>query len=232
VGDDITANIKTMRAIPLELKLKDPPKLLEVRGEAFIAIKDFDKLNAKFEAAGEAPFPNARNATAGTLKQLDPRIVAKRGRSGRFFTLWAFAKERPLPRMTRFLLFLKEAGLPTQPIWWVCHGIQEVLKRYRNDVVCHYDEGNDLRTKVPYEIDGIVLKVNDLDRSPKNSFENEGSRLRYRPQTGAVDNAGGNRAQGYKSASGPDRRVDAGGGAGSRFRARFHRRARHSSQRG
>jgi DNA ligase (NAD+) len=161
VGDDITANIKTIRAIPLELKLNDPPKLLEVRGEAFIAIKDFDKLNAKIEAAGESPFPNARNATAGTLKQIDPRLVAKRPLRAVFYAL-GVCEGKTFASHDEFLRFLKEAGLPTQPIWWVCHGIQEVLNRYRNDVVCHYDERNDLRTKVPYEIDGIVLKVNDL----------------------------------------------------------------------
>ena len=161
VGDDITANIRTIRAIPLNLKLKDPPELLEVRGEAFIAIKDFEKLNAGLEAAGEAPFPNARNATAGTLKQLDSRIVAKRPLRAVFYAL-GVCEGKTFATHDETLRYLNEAGLPTQPIWWVCKGIQEVLDRYRNDVVCHYDEAKDLRTKVPYEIDGIVLKVNDL----------------------------------------------------------------------
>jgi DNA ligase (NAD+) len=161
VGDDITANIRTIRAIPLELNLKDPPELLEVRGEAFIAIKDFEKLNAKLEASGESPFPNARNATAGTLKQLDSRIVAKRPLRTVFYTL-EVCEGRSFATHAEALEFLKEAGLPTQPVWWVCGGIEEVLERYRNEVVCHYDEKHDLRSKVPYEIDGIVLKVNDL----------------------------------------------------------------------
>ncbi len=77
-GDDITTNLKTVRAIPLELKMKNPPALLEVRGEAYMAIKEFEAINARLAAAGEKPFPNARNATAGTLKQLDPRLVAQR----------------------------------------------------------------------------------------------------------------------------------------------------------
>ncbi len=161
VGDDITTNIRTIRAIPLELELKDPPAWLEVRGEAFIAIKDFEKLNAKLEAAGEAPFPNARNAAAGTLKQLDPRIVAKRPLRAVFYAL-GVCEGKSFATHAETLRFLKEAGLPTQPVWWVCKGIEEVLDRYRNEVVCHYDEGKDLRTKVPYEIDGIVLKVNKL----------------------------------------------------------------------
>jgi DNA ligase (NAD+) len=161
VGDDITTNIRTIRAIPLELKVKDPPELLEVRGEAFIAIKDFERLNAELEAAGEAPFPNARNATAGTLKQLDSRIVAKRPLRAVFYAL-GVCEGKTFATHAETLRFLKDAGLPTQPAWWVCNGIEEVLDRYRNEVVCHYDEQKDLRTKVPYEIDGIVLKVNDL----------------------------------------------------------------------
>jgi DNA ligase (NAD+) len=161
VGDDITANIRTIRAIPLELNLKDPPALLEVRGEAFIAIKDFDRLNAKLEAAGESPFPNARNATAGTLKQLDSRVVAKRPLRAVFYALGA-CEGKSFATHAEALQFLKEAGLPTQPAWWVCNGIQEVMEHYRDDVVCHYDEARDLRTRMPYEIDGIVLKVNNL----------------------------------------------------------------------
>jgi DNA ligase (NAD+) len=161
VGDNITANIRTIRAIPLELKLKDPPDLLEVRGEAFMAIKDFEKLNAGLEEAGEAPFPNARNATAGTLKQLDSRIVAKRPLRAVFYAL-GVCEGKTFATHAETLRFLDAAGVPTQPVWWVCKGIQEVLDRYRNDVVCHYDEAHDLRTRVPYEIDGIVLKVNDL----------------------------------------------------------------------
>jgi DNA ligase (NAD+) len=161
VGDDITVNIRTIRAIPLQLKLDHPPPWLEVRGEAFIAIKDFDKLNAKLEAAGESPFPNARNATAGTLKQLDPRLVAQRPIRAVFYAL-GVCEGKTFASHDEILNFLKEAGLPTQPVWWVCHGMPEVLERYRKDVVCHYDEAHDLRTKVPYEIDGIVLKVNNI----------------------------------------------------------------------
>ncbi len=165
-GDDITVNIRTIRAIPLQLKLEHPPAWLEVRGEAFIAIKDFDKLNAKLEAAGESPFPNARNATAGTLKQLDPRLVAQRPIRAVFYAL-GVCEGKTFASHAEILNYLKEAGLPTQPVWWVCHGMPEVLERYRKDVVCHYDEAHDLRTKVPYEIDGIVLKVNNIEDRQK-----------------------------------------------------------------
>jgi len=77
-GDDITANIRAIKAIPLRLNMENPPALLEVRGEAYMPFKEFEEMNAQMEAAGEKTFPNARNATAGTLKQLDPGAVAKR----------------------------------------------------------------------------------------------------------------------------------------------------------
>ncbi len=166
-GDDITANLKTVRGIPLELNLKNPRgALLEVRGEAYISIKDFDALNAKFAAAGEKPFPNARNATAGTLKQLDPRLVAQRPIRAVFYAIGAVDG---IAFQTHFEMLeaLAKFGLPTQKLWWVCDGIEEVLKIYADKVVAHYDEEKDLRRQLPYEIDGIVIKVNTLADWPE-----------------------------------------------------------------
>jgi DNA ligase (NAD+) len=185
-GDDITVNLKTVRAIPLELapvaafgrklqtskvssKAEDggalpnaaTPKLLEVRGEAYMPIKEFDAINKKLEAEGEKPFPNARNATAGTLKQLDPKLVAQRPIRAVFY---ATGKMDGIEFITHseMLEALARFGLPTQKLWWVCNGIEEVLKIYADQVVAHYYEDNDLRRRLPYEIDGIVLKVNTL----------------------------------------------------------------------
>ena len=160
-GDDITTNLKTVRGIPLELNLKNPPALLEVRGEAYIAIQEFDALNAKFAAAGEKPFPNARNATAGTLKQLDPKLVAQRPIRAVFYAVGA-CDGIAFQTHSEMLEALAKFGLPTQRLWWVCDGIEEVLKVYREKIVAHYDEDKDLRRQLPYEIDGIVLKVNTL----------------------------------------------------------------------
>ncbi len=160
-GDDITTNLKTIRAIPLTLNIKNPPALLEVRGEAYIPLKEFEALNAKMAAEGEKPFPNARNAAAGTLKQLDPRLVAQRPIRAIFYATGAVDGIH-FKTHSEMLEALAHYGLPTQKLWWVCDGIEEVLKVYADKVVAHYDEDRDLRRQLPYEIDGIVLKVNSL----------------------------------------------------------------------
>jgi len=185
-GDDITTNLKTVRGIPLELspvaalgrapqtlrqttQMQDggalpnaaTPELLEVRGEAYMAIKEFDVINKRLEAGGEKPFPNARNATAGTLKQLDPKLVAQRPIRAVFYATGA-VDGIEFKTHSEMLEALAQFGLPTQKLWWVCDGIEEVLKIYREKIVAHYDEDKDLRRQLPYEIDGIVLKVNTL----------------------------------------------------------------------
>jgi DNA ligase (NAD+) len=168
IGDDITANIRAIKAIPLRLDMESPPALLEVRGEAYMPFKEFEAMNAQMEAAGEKAFPNARNATAGTLKQLDPGAVAKRPVRAVFYAVGAL-DGIDFETHAETLRSLKKFGLPTQELWWECADMEEVIERYQKDVVHHYDEGHDLRTKVHYEIDGIVIKVNrraDWERIP------------------------------------------------------------------
>lgn len=160
-GDDITTNLRTVRSIPLELNMKNPPPLLEVRGEAYMATKDFDDLNARLEAAGEKTFPNARNATAGALKQLDPRLVAQRPIRAVFYAVGA-CEGIEFSTHAETLEALANFGLPTQRRWWLCKDIEDAIRKYSDEVVCHYNEGRDLRRQLPYEIDGIVLKVNQV----------------------------------------------------------------------
>ena len=160
-GDDITTNLKTLRSIPLELNAKNPPALLEVRGEAYMTTKEFEAFNAKLAAAGEKTLPNARNGTAGTLKQLDSKTVAQRPIRAVFYAVGA-VDGIEFKTHSEMLETLAKFGLPTQKLWWVCDGIEEVLKIYRDKIVAHYDEEKDLRKQLPYEIDGIVLKVNTL----------------------------------------------------------------------
>ncbi|HEY4417096.1 MAG TPA: NAD-dependent DNA ligase LigA [Verrucomicrobiae bacterium] len=160
-GDDITTNLKTLRSIPLALDAKHPPALLEVRGEAYMAIEEFEGLNKKLTAAGEKSFPNARNATAGALKQLDPKLVGQRPIRAVFYAVGA-VDGIAFKTHSEMLETLAKFGLPTQKLWWVCDGIEEVLKVYHEKIVAHYHEEKDLRRQLPYEIDGIVLKVNTL----------------------------------------------------------------------
>jgi DNA ligase (NAD+) len=185
-GDDVTTNLRTVRSIPQILNRRDAetqrkqndlfsaplrlggefPNLLEVRGEAYMSIADFEALNKKLEAAGEKTFPNARNATAGALKQLDPKLVAQRPIRAVFYATGA-VDGIEFATHSEMLETLAKFGLPTQKLWWVADGIDEVLKIYADKIVAHYDEEKDLRRRLPYEIDGIVLKVNTLADWPK-----------------------------------------------------------------
>jgi DNA ligase (NAD+) len=140
--------------------------LLEVRGEAYMARRDFETLNQKLSAAGEEPFPNARNATAGTLKLLDPRLVAARPLNAVFYAVGA-REGIQFQTHAEVLESLKQFGLPTQPRWWLCRDLAEVLQVYAEEIVAHYDESRDLRHQLPYDIDGIVIKVNALADWPR-----------------------------------------------------------------
>ncbi|HEX5219153.1 MAG TPA: NAD-dependent DNA ligase LigA [Verrucomicrobiae bacterium] len=170
-GDDITVNLRTVRSIPLELRTKNPPEFLEVRGEAYMAIKDFEALNAKIAAAGEKTLPNARNATAGTLKLLDPKLVAARPVKAVFYAVGAH-EGIEFESHAEMIKQLAAFGLPTQKKWWLCKDMDEVLKIYRKEIVADYDEEHDLRKAMPYDIDGLVLKVNryeDCARIPSKT---------------------------------------------------------------
>lgn len=165
-GDDITINLRALRSIPLKLDTKTPPAILEVRGEAYMTNEEFDALNVRLAAAGEKTLPNARNATSGTLKQLDPKIVALRPIRAVFYGIGA-CEGISFKTHSEMLAALAEFGLPTQKHWWVCDGIDDVLKIYRDIIVARYDENSDLRRQLPYEIDGIVIKVNTLADWPR-----------------------------------------------------------------
>lgn len=152
-GDDITANLKTIRAIPLTLDRA--PRLLEVRGEAYLPVEGFKKLNAQREKDGEELFANPRNATAGSLKQLDPRVVAKRPLGAVFYAVGAHEGIK-LPTQSDTLHTLKELGFPTPQMWWLCKDIEDVIARS--------EELQKKESELPYEIDGAVVKVNRFDQ--------------------------------------------------------------------
>ncbi|MBU1693542.1 MAG: NAD-dependent DNA ligase LigA [Verrucomicrobia bacterium] len=155
-GDDITANLRTIRSIPLTLSpslAPSPPPLLEVRGEAYLPVESFKKLNARRERDGEEPFANPRNACAGSLKQLDPRIVAARPLAAVFYVVGA-CEGIEFATQAEVLESLKTFGLPTPQFWRRCRDIEEIIVRA--------GELQKIEATLPYEIDGAVVKVNDL----------------------------------------------------------------------
>lgn len=150
-GDDVTANAKTIRAIPLRIPSDAP--LLEVRGEVFLSKTAFAELNAGRAAEGESLFENPRNATAGTLKQLDPKVVAARKLSAVFYSTGALEGVE-FETQADVLRGLKKLGFPTAKLWWECKGIEEVVTRAEELQKC---EG-----ELDYEMDGAVVKVDTL----------------------------------------------------------------------
>jgi DNA ligase (NAD+) len=153
-GDDITANLKTIRAIPLLLTGKDVPEFIEVRGEAFLPTEGFKQLNVQREKTGEPLFANPRNATSGSLKQLDPKITASRPLSAVFYAIGEIDGQLPKTHADEMKL-LSHVGLPIPEIWWVCENIDHVIARSH--------ELQEREKSLPYMIDGCVIKVNDLN---------------------------------------------------------------------
>lgn len=152
-GEDVTLNIKTIRAVPLELYGKNLPPLFEVRGEVYMAKNDFVALNKERSKKGEVRFANPRNATAGSLKNLDTRIVAQR-RLNFFGHSLGFCERNPFETHWEFLQKIKSWGIPTNPHLFLCKSFAEVVS------VCKAWEGK--RAALNYEIDGMVVKVNSF----------------------------------------------------------------------
>ncbi len=152
-GEDITENVKTVRSIPLRLLAKRPPSLLNVRGEVHINKADFEKLNKLQEEAGDKLYANPRNLAAGSLKQLDPKITASRPLK---FVAYGYGviEGEIVDAQWDFLRRLKEYGLPVNSMSRRCARIE--------DVVSYYDEILAMRDALPYEIDGVVVKVDDF----------------------------------------------------------------------
>jgi DNA ligase (NAD+) len=154
-GEDVTANLKTIRSVPLQLLAAADvpvPERLEVRGEVFLPRRSFVELNRKRELRGEPPFANPRNAAAGSLRQLDPRITASRPLDI-FCHGFGLVKGMVLDTHLKVLDRISRLGLKVNPLRSQCAGIEEVLERYRTI--------QDKRDRLPYEIDGVVIKIND-----------------------------------------------------------------------
>lgn len=161
-GEDITANIRTIRNIPLQLLMDNPPARLEVRGEVFMPHEGFERLNQQALEKGEKTFANPRNAAAGSLRQLDPKITSKRPLVLNAYGI-GIAEGVDLPN-THYdrLQWLKSIGIPVNPEIRLCNGTDEVLDFYR-DI-------QNKRSVLGYDIDGTVLKINDIALQEKLGF--------------------------------------------------------------
>jgi len=154
-GDDITANVKTIRAIPLRLSTKDASVLdCEVRGEVLMNRIDFQKMNEERERMGEKIFINPRNSTAGTLKLQDPKIVASRPLQ--FFAYALLGMRKPLRTHFENLETLRAIGFPVDRRAKRCETIEEVVD--------HWKTWESKRDELPFDIDGIVVKVDSLNQ--------------------------------------------------------------------
>ena len=152
-GEDITANVRTVRSVPTRLQVSDPPPVLEARGEIYLPVKAFEELNEQLTERGQRPFANPRNAAAGSLRQKDPAVTADRP-----LKLWThglgYAAGLRFESHSRSLEWMREAGLPVAPTTEVTEtldGVFDYLKRWEND-----------RHSVDWEIDGVVVKVDQV----------------------------------------------------------------------
>jgi DNA ligase (NAD+) len=151
-GEDVTANVRTIRAVPQRLRSPAPP-LLEARGEIFMPLAGFERMNALARERGEKVFVNPRNAAAGSLRQLDARITASRPLTAFFYGLGALEGASAPVRQSELLEWLRTLGLPTSPDARKVHGVEGCLAYYR--------ELGERRSSLPHQIDGVVYKVDD-----------------------------------------------------------------------
>jgi len=155
MGEEITQNVRTIRSIPLRLQVDNPPARVEVRGEAFLPLSVFDQINQEREAEGLALFANPRNAAAGTLRQLDSRIVADRKLDFFAYTLHILDEKVDLPpTQWECLELLQRFGFRVNPERERCQGVAGVR--------AYYDRWATARFHLPYLTDGVVVKLNAL----------------------------------------------------------------------
>ncbi|HYB08748.1 MAG TPA: NAD-dependent DNA ligase LigA [Alphaproteobacteria bacterium] len=154
VGEDISANLRTVKGVPERLHSTHVPAVLEVRGEVYMTKADFLKLNQHQEKEGKPPFANPRNAAAGSLRQLDPKITASR-RLSAFFYADGELSESIASTQWDFLKALRKLGFSTNPIARLCPTVDDALTLYR--------EIGEERAELDYDIDGVVYKVNRFD---------------------------------------------------------------------
>jgi DNA ligase (NAD+) len=161
-GEDVTHNLRAMRAIPLHLRGAKHPRVLEARGEVFMPIEGFRRFNAEAEARGEKVFVNPRNAAAGSLRQLDPKLTAERPLDIFFYGVGEVEGSSLPSRQSEILTKLREWGLKTSPEARVVRGVEGCLG--------YYEQIGRRRPQLPYQIDGVVYKVDDVKAQERLGF--------------------------------------------------------------
>jgi DNA ligase (NAD+) len=160
-GEDVTANIKTLKQVRQTLKGKHIPKICEVRGEVYMTKADFLKLNERQKAAGEPIFANPRNSAAGSLRQKDPSVTASRP-LGFFAYAWGEMSEMPRDTQSGMIAWFENCGFNTNPLTKICHSVEELLVFHRKIET--------QRARLDYDIDGVVYKVDRLDWQERLGF--------------------------------------------------------------
>lgn len=163
-GEDITQNVRTIRSIPLRLQLENPPQRVEVRGEAFLPLEVFEQINQERSQNRESLFANPRNAAAGTLRQLDPRIVDRRRLDFFAYTLHIPGRDDTSIARTQWeaLELLQKMGFRVNPNRKLCPSLQEVAQ--------YYEYWDTERLNLPYMTDGVVVKINSLTLQEQLGF--------------------------------------------------------------
>jgi DNA ligase (NAD+) len=179
VGEDVTQNIKTIKSIPLRLNPKGALRAAEVRGEIYMPVEGLRELNRKREEAGEPPFANPRNAAAGSLRQLDPKVTASRPLDAMLYTLsWMETGNLMPPTQDKCLEAMKGSGLRTNPNNRKVDSIEKVLE--------HIDSWRTKREELEYQVDGVVIKVNSIEQQQRLGFTSKDPRwaiaYKYPPQ--------------------------------------------------
>ncbi|MPZ42908.1 MAG: NAD-dependent DNA ligase LigA [Betaproteobacteria bacterium] len=168
-GEDVSTNLRTIRAIPLTLDSKRAPRLLEVRGEVLMLKRSFAQLNERQSERGERTFVNARNAAAGSLRQLDPKLTAARPLTFFAYGIGATEGYEPPAKHSDLLEFLHELRFRVAPERRVVRGVEGLLGYYR--------EIGEQRAELPYDIDGVVYKVNSLRQQAALGFVSRAPRF-------------------------------------------------------
>ncbi|MGA7817349.1 NAD-dependent DNA ligase LigA [Caballeronia sp.] len=168
-GEEVTENVRTIRSIPLKLKGKNVPKRLDVRGEVLMFKRDFERLNARQREAEQREFANPRNAAAGGLRQLDPKMTAQRQLSFFAYGIGVLEGADMPPSHSALLDWYKDMGLPVNGERGVVQGADGLLEFFRKTA--------EKRDGLPYDIDGVVYKVNQRDEQDKLGFVSRAPRF-------------------------------------------------------